>query len=108
MISTQVIITLALAAVAIVALVMSLILWRSRRRVLRRVSRLNEELLEASRDASVGHRLSIPNDPEAAGEPGGMQPTGATDDFELNRPDDHRFPEKWRSAATCWISSMAA
>ena len=66
MISTQVIITLALAAVAIVALVISVSLWRSRRRVLKRVSRLNEELLEASRDASVGHRLSIPNDPEAA------------------------------------------
>ncbi len=66
MISTQVIITLALAAVAIVALVMSVSLWRSRRRVLNRVSRLNEELLEASRDASVGHRLTIPNDPEAA------------------------------------------
>ena len=66
MISTQVIITLALAAVAIVALVMSVTLWRSRRRVLNRVSRLNEELLEASRDASVGHRLTIPNDPEAA------------------------------------------
>ena len=64
--STHIIITLALAVVAIVALLMSVSLWRSRRRVLNRVSRLNEELLEASRDASVGHRLSIPDDPEAA------------------------------------------
>jgi diguanylate cyclase (GGDEF)-like protein/PAS domain S-box-containing protein len=44
----------------------SLYLWSARRKILHRVSHLNKETLEASRDASVGHRLSIPNDPETA------------------------------------------
>ena len=57
---------IALATLALVAIATSLYLWRTRRRILTRVSRLNEETLEASRDASVGHRLTIPNDPETA------------------------------------------
>ncbi len=64
MTSTSIII--ALAILALVATGASLYLWRTRRRILARVSRLNEETLEASRDASVGHRLTIPNDPETA------------------------------------------
>ena len=51
---------------ALVAIGVSLYLWTTRRKILARVSRLNEETLEASRDASVGHRLTIPNDPETA------------------------------------------
>jgi diguanylate cyclase (GGDEF)-like protein/PAS domain S-box-containing protein len=61
--------TLTLIALAILALVAtgaSLYLWRARRKILERVARLNKETLDASRDASVGHRLSIPNDPETA------------------------------------------
>ncbi len=35
-------------------------------RAKRRIATINKELLEASRDASVGRRLSIPKDPESA------------------------------------------
>jgi len=63
---TATLIIIALATLALVATVASLYLWRTRRKILARVSRLNEETLEASRDASVGHRLTIPNDPETA------------------------------------------
>ena len=63
---TSTITIIALATLALVATGASLYLWLSRRKVHTRVSRLNEETLEASRDASVGHRLTIPNDPETA------------------------------------------
>jgi len=33
---------------------------------MRRVKRLNEEMLEASKDASVGRRMTVPNNPETA------------------------------------------
>jgi diguanylate cyclase (GGDEF)-like protein/PAS domain S-box-containing protein len=38
-------------------------LWSSRNSLRRRIQRLNDEMLEASKDASVGHRLTIPDDP---------------------------------------------
>ncbi len=41
-------------------------LWVSRSNLSRRVRRLNDEILEASKDASVGHRLTVPNDPATA------------------------------------------
>jgi len=41
-------------------------LWVSRSNLSRRVQRLNDEILEASKDASVGHRLTVPNDPATA------------------------------------------
>jgi len=63
---TSTLIIIALATLALVATSASLYLWRTRRKILARISRLNEETLEASRDASVGHRLTIPNDPETA------------------------------------------
>jgi diguanylate cyclase (GGDEF)-like protein/PAS domain S-box-containing protein len=56
----------ALATLALVATALSVYLWVSRKRVRNRVTRLNEETLEASRDASVGRRLTIPDDPESA------------------------------------------
>jgi len=59
-------IIIALATLALVATGASVYLWRTRRRIIARVTRLNEETLEASRDASVGHRLTIPNHPETA------------------------------------------
>ena len=37
-------------------------LWVSRSKLARRVHRLNDEMLEASKDALVGHRLTVPND----------------------------------------------
>jgi diguanylate cyclase (GGDEF)-like protein/PAS domain S-box-containing protein len=63
--TTTIIIT-ALAILALLAVTAGAWLWLSRKKILARVSRLNEETLEASRDASVGHRLGIPNDPETA------------------------------------------
>jgi len=63
--STLVIIALlaSLVAIAVAAIVWLLL---SRSDLARRVRRLNKEMLEASRDASVGHRLTIPNDPATA------------------------------------------
>jgi diguanylate cyclase (GGDEF)-like protein/PAS domain S-box-containing protein len=55
-----------LATLVLVATGVSLYLWSSRRKMRTRVSRLHEETLEASRDASVGHRLTVPDDPETA------------------------------------------
>ncbi len=40
------------------------LLWRDRLRVTERLQRLNEELIEASHDASVGRRLTVPEDDE--------------------------------------------
>ena len=59
-------ILIALAVLALVAVTAGVYLWASRRKILARVARLNQETLEASRDASVGHRLTIPDDPETA------------------------------------------
>lgn len=63
---TSTIAIVALATLALAAVGASLYLWSTRRKILARVARLNEETLDASRDASVGHRLTIPNDPETA------------------------------------------
>jgi diguanylate cyclase (GGDEF)-like protein/PAS domain S-box-containing protein len=63
---TSTIIIVALATVVLVATGASLHLWVSRRKVRARITQLNQETLEASRDASVGHRLTVPNDPETA------------------------------------------
>ena len=63
---TPTIIIIALATLVLVTTVASALLWVSRRKMRTRVARLNEETLEASRDASVGHRLTVPNDPETA------------------------------------------
>ena len=60
------VVNLVLAAIAAVAIGVSVQFWRVRRNLLRRVRRLNEEMLTASRDASVGHRLTVPNDPDTA------------------------------------------
>ncbi len=56
----------ALATLALAATAVSVYLWVSRRKIRDRVSRLNAETLEASKDSSVGRRLTIPNDPESA------------------------------------------
>jgi diguanylate cyclase (GGDEF)-like protein/PAS domain S-box-containing protein len=63
---TAMITIIVLATLALVATGTSLHLWSSRRKMRKRISRLNEETLDASRDASVGHRLTIPDDPETA------------------------------------------
>jgi len=53
--------TLALAAIAV-----GIVAWVSRNRLTRRIKRLNEEMLEASHDASVGRRMTIPKDVDTA------------------------------------------
>jgi len=55
-----------LSALSLVAVIVSLALWYGRQRAARRMATLNQQLLEASHDASVGRRLSIPRDPDAA------------------------------------------
>ncbi len=60
------IIIVTLTSVAAIAVGVTVWLWVSRSNLSRRVRRLNEEMLEASKDASVGHRLTIPNDPATA------------------------------------------
>jgi len=61
---TTIIITLSL--LLLVAVIVGAVLWRGKQHAARRLSTINQELLEASRDASVGRRVSIPRDPEAA------------------------------------------
>ena len=58
------IIILSLAALASLAVVAAVIAWLSGRRLAGRIKRLNDEMLEASRDASVGRRLTVPDDPD--------------------------------------------
>ncbi|MBT8088319.1 MAG: PAS domain S-box protein, partial [Gammaproteobacteria bacterium] len=58
--SAQVII--ALSALAAIAIAAALGVWYLWRQMVRRVKRLNDETLDASRDASVGRRLTIPNE----------------------------------------------
>jgi len=53
-----------LASLVLLATAASVIVWFLWKRLARRVKRLNEEMLEASRDASVGRRMTIPDDPD--------------------------------------------
>ena len=59
-------IMISLTVFALVAVAVSVFLWLGRRQQAIRIRILNEELLDASRDASVGRRLSIPDDAETA------------------------------------------
>ena len=63
---TSTVLMISLAALSMVATAAGVYLWVSRRKLRARFTRLNQETLEASRDASVGHRLAIPDDPETA------------------------------------------
>ena len=55
-----------LASIVAIGAAVLVWLWVSRSNLARRVQRLNDEMLEASKDASVGHRLTVPNDPATA------------------------------------------
>jgi len=59
-------IIITLSLLLLVAVIVGAVLWRGKQHAARRLSTINQELLEASRDASVGRRVSIPRDPEAA------------------------------------------
>ena len=54
--------TIALSALLLLAIVAAVGVWRSRSRLARRIKRLNDEMIEASGDASVGRRMTIPDD----------------------------------------------
>ncbi len=58
--------SIVLAVIAIAAVGALVLVGTSRRRLVRRVKRLNQEMLEASKDASVGRRMTVPSDPETA------------------------------------------
>jgi diguanylate cyclase (GGDEF)-like protein/PAS domain S-box-containing protein len=55
-----------LTSIAAAAVGITVWLWVSRRSLVLRVRRLSDEMLEASRDSSVGRRLTVPDDPETA------------------------------------------
>ncbi|MEM8816376.1 MAG: EAL domain-containing protein [Pseudomonadota bacterium] len=59
-------ITTLLAFALLMTLIAAGIFWRGRARMVDRVRALNDELLAASKDASVGRRLSVPKDPATA------------------------------------------
>jgi diguanylate cyclase (GGDEF)-like protein/PAS domain S-box-containing protein len=63
--STQTII-IVLAGLLLIAFILGVVLWIGKRRATRRMARLNDEALEASRDASVGRRLTIPREAGSA------------------------------------------
>ncbi|MGI9237470.1 MAG: diguanylate cyclase, partial [Woeseiaceae bacterium] len=58
------VIILILSALVLLAIGVGAVLWFAWRRLARRVNRLNDEMLEASRDASVGRRMTVPDDPD--------------------------------------------
>jgi len=55
-----------LAVLLLLAIALSVVLWRSNKRATRRMATLNQETLEASRDASVGRRITVPRDADSA------------------------------------------
>ena len=59
-------ITAVLAGLLVLAVAAGLVLWLGKRRASRHLAELNDELLEASKDASVGRRLMVPDEPDAA------------------------------------------
>ena len=60
------VITIALSVLLLVTVVLAIAFGVGKRRASQRIARFNAEMLEASRDASVGRRLSIPDDADAA------------------------------------------
>ena len=63
--STLVIIA-TLAGLLLLAVIVGIALWLGKRNATRRMASLNRQMLEASKDASVGRRLTVPTDPDAA------------------------------------------
>jgi len=55
-----------LLSIAVIAIAVSVRLWIARANINRRVRQLNEDMLAASNNASVGQRVEVPNDPETA------------------------------------------
>ncbi|MBT8100922.1 MAG: EAL domain-containing protein, partial [Gammaproteobacteria bacterium] len=55
-----------LAVLVLLALGLTVLLWRRQARLTDRLSRFTAEMLDVSRDVSVGRRLTIPDDPDTA------------------------------------------
>ncbi|MEE4161747.1 MAG: EAL domain-containing protein [Woeseiaceae bacterium] len=58
--------TTLLALALLLTLIAAGIFWRGRSRAAERLRSLHDELIAVSKDASVGRRLAVPSDPEAA------------------------------------------
>ncbi len=63
---TSQIIIVVLGGLLVVSVVLAIVLWLGKKRATRRMARLNIEMLEASKDASVGRRLTVPRDADSA------------------------------------------
>jgi len=59
-------IIIGLSAFLLLALIVGVALWLANKRATRRMATLNQEMLDASRDASVGRRLTVPRDADSA------------------------------------------
>ena len=59
-------IIIALSLLSLLASVLLFVLWVGKRRLLRQVTSLNTDMLQTSRDASVGRRITVPENPETA------------------------------------------
>ena len=55
-----------LAGLLLLAVIVAIALWFGKRSATRRMATLNRQMLEASRDASVGRRLAVPADADTA------------------------------------------
>ena len=60
------IIIAALSGLLLLALLFAIVEWRKRRGLARQFREFNSDLLEVSADASIGRRLPMPDDPDAA------------------------------------------
>lgn len=59
-------IIIVLAILLLLAVAIGIWFWMAKRKASRRIARINAEMLEASRDASVGRRLTVPEDADSA------------------------------------------
>jgi len=57
---------IALSVLLLIAVIVGVVLWVGKKRAARRMATLNQEMLEASRDASVGRRLTVPREANSA------------------------------------------
>ena len=59
-------IIIALSLLSLLASVLLFVFWVGKRRLLRQLTSLNTDMLQTSRDASVGRRITVPENPETA------------------------------------------
>jgi len=59
-------IIIALSGLLLLAVIVGIVLWLGKRRATHLMATLNQQMLDASKDALVGRRLIVPQDPDAA------------------------------------------